>query len=148
MTLRPALAVTVSVLAACSCSTPPELAPDAPQKEASTALTGVPDMGARVRIIAPELGRGWRTGMFSQTRVPEACYNVLLFNPGPIRMVDAFVPVQAMARMQLSSIGLGGGLDVQDLGAASLHGEAWREVALDSVQRAGLNCDRIIRTRS
>jgi hypothetical protein len=96
----------------------------------------VPAIGARVRIVAPGLGPGWRVGMFNRTRQEPPCYLVLLFDPGPIRRVAATVPLAAVARLQVSTRPPGPGPADPDPGAAALDGEAWAEVALDAARAA------------
>jgi hypothetical protein len=115
-------------------------------RNSNAPVTGVPAIGSRVRIQSPELGTGWRVGMFNQTRLEPPCYIVLLWDPGPTRRLSATVPVELVTRMQLSSeAGMTAAVDNE--AAASIDGERWREVQMDSM-RVRPDCSRTISTRS
>jgi hypothetical protein len=96
-----------------------------------------PAIGARVRVVVPQLGPGWRTGMFNRTRQEPPCYLVLVFDPGPIRRIAVTIPVAAVTRLQVSTRPPGSGSEASDPGAAAFDGEAWTDVALDPVRAAG-----------
>jgi hypothetical protein len=101
---------------------------------------GVPRIGARVRIVAPALGPGWRTGMFNQTRTVPPCHLVLLFDPGRPRTIAATVHIGAVTRLQVSSLYGSDGPSDPDPGAGSHEGEAWVDLALDAVRATGREC--------
>jgi len=115
--------------------------------ERTAPVTGVPPIGARVRILSPRLGTGWHVGMFNQTRMEPACYVVLLMDAAPVRQLRAMVPVQIVTRMQLSSEpAMTAAID--NTAADSIAGERWRDVRLDSIQNTRPDCSRTISTRS
>lgn len=96
-----------------------------------------PSIGARVRVVAPRLGPGWRTGMFNRTRQEPPCYLVLVFDPGPDRRIAVTIPVAAATRLQVSRRRPGSESEGPDPGAAAFDGEEWTEVPLDPVRAAG-----------
>jgi hypothetical protein len=107
-------------------------------------VEGAPAIGARVRVIVPGLGPGWRTGMFNRTRQEPPCYLVLLFHPGSGRRIAVTMHVRAVTRLQLSTLYPGNGPADPDPAAAAHEGEDWREVALDDVRAAGRHCPSAI----
>jgi hypothetical protein len=112
---------------------------------ATPASDPLPRVGARVRVVVPPLGPGWRTGMFNRTRQEPPGYLVLLFHPGPGRRGAVTVPLGAVTRLQV--ITLHPGTDRADPGpGASAHdGEEWREVALDAARPSRRDCPAAVR---
>jgi hypothetical protein len=108
--------------------------------QAQPAPAAPPAMQARVRVVVPQLGPGWRTGMLNATRQAPPCYLVLLFHPGRSRQVAATVYLGAVSRIQVSSLYPGTGASDPDPGAGGYDGEQWREVPLDSMKTSGQNC--------
>lgn len=131
--------VLATVLVACRDQAPPPLpAPEAPARYEKS----VPDIGARVRVIVPELGPGWRVASFNRTRQEPPCYLVLIFNPSHDRTVAATVYVRAVVRMQVSTLYRGDSAVDRDPAAAAYEGERWLDASLDSASRTGRNCPR------
>lgn len=96
----------------------------------------VPAVGARVRFLSPQLGPGWRVGMFNQTRQVPPCYHVLVFDPWAVRRLMLTVPVTATTRVKLSELYPGNPAD-PDPGAAAHIGETWSRVPPDSNAETG-----------
>ncbi len=103
-------------------------------------LGSVPELGARVRVMVPRLGPGWRVGTFNRTRQEPPCYLVQLFDPGPTRNVAVTVPVQAVTRLQVSQL-YPGAPPSPDPGAAAFDGERWADMPLALAQATGLGCE-------
>lgn len=100
----------------------------------------IPEVGARVRVMVPRLGPGWRVGMFNRTRQEPPCYLVQLFDPGLIRRVSVTVPVQAVTKLQVSRL-YPGAQQSPDPGAAAFDGEKWVDTPLALAQATGLGCE-------
>jgi hypothetical protein len=107
----------------------------------------IPAVGARVRVVVPQLGPGWRVGMFNRTRQEPPCYLVLLLSQGPIREIDATVPIRAVTRLQVSVPAARSDSAPVDDAAAALDGEAWMDASPDSAQRVGRRCGDSVRAR-
>jgi hypothetical protein len=109
----------------------------------------VPPIGARVRIRSPQLGPGWRVGMFNQTRQEPPCYGVLLFDHGAPSSIAMTVPAKALTRLELSRLypGTPGSPTDPDPGAAAHDGETWANVPLDSISQTGRACPDSIARR-
>jgi hypothetical protein len=71
--------------------------------DTANALAGVPQVGARVRVMAAGFGDGWQVGMFSQTRTVPPHYLVLIFAEGPVSRVERSIPIGAITRLQVSA---------------------------------------------
>lgn len=112
--------------------------------EAETPAPALPRMHARVRIMSPQLGTGWRTGMLNGTRQARPCYLVLLFHPGRTRQIAATVYLGAITRLQVSSLYGGEGAADPDPASGSYDGEQWREVLLDSAKAQNAHCPTTI----
>jgi hypothetical protein len=108
--------------------------------EQTASIEAVPAIGARVRVVVPRLGPGWRTGMFNRTRQEPPCYLVLLFHPGPVRRIADTVHIGAVTRLQMSTLYPGDGPADPDPGAAGHDGEGWQEVAIDPLKALGRHC--------
>ena len=100
----------------------------------------IPAYGARVRFIAPELGPGWRVGMFNQTRQNPPCYLVVVFNPGSERTYAASVYAASIVRLQVSTLYDGSAAADPDPSAAAYEGELWMDAPLDSMKASGRAC--------
>jgi hypothetical protein len=111
-----------------------------PPNEPGSRIAPTPVIQARVRVVVPQLGPGWRTGMLNGTRQEPTCYLVLLFHPGRTRQVVATVYLGAVARLEVSSLYPGTGPADPDPAGGSYDGEEWREVRLDSMKASGKNC--------
>jgi hypothetical protein len=109
----------------------------------------VPPIGARVRIKSPQLGPGWRVGMFNRTRQEPPCYGVLLFDHGAPSRIAMTVPAKAVTRLELSRLypGSPGSPTDPDPGAAAHDGETWANVPLDSILQTGRVCPESIARR-
>jgi hypothetical protein len=111
-----------------------------PPNEPGSRIAPTPVIQARVRVVVPQLGPGWRTGMLNGTRQEPTCYLVLLFHPGRTRQVVATVYLGAVARLEVSSLYPGTGPADPDPAGGSYDGEEWREVRLDWMKASGKNC--------
>ena len=101
----------------------------------------IPDIGARVRVIAPSLGPGWRIGTFNRTRQEPPCYIVLIADPVQRSRDAATLPSRALVRLQVSTLyGTTGSKRDPDPGASAYDGEQWLDVRVDSMQRVGQQC--------
>lgn len=112
--------------------------------EGETPVPALPRMQARVRIMSPQLGPGWRTGMLNGTRPAPPCYLVLLFHPGRTRQIAATVYLGAITRLQVSSLYAGEGAADPDPASGSYNGEQWREGLLDSARAQNAHCPATI----
>lgn len=143
-----AVAVSYHLILACaqSPSASSSHVPATPPKSHPTKLVKPTSVliGARVRILVPQLGRGWRVGMFNQTREEPPCYLVLLMHPGPTRRIAATVPIGAVSRLQVSTLYPGNVNLDPDPAAASYDNESWTEVAVDPLKNTGRRCSSIL----
>lgn len=105
-----------------------------------SSLGSIPEVGARVRVMVPRLGPGWRVGTFNRTRQEPPCYVVQLFDPGLTRNVAVTVPVQAVTKLQVSKL-YSGAQPSPDPGAAAFDGEKWVDMPLALAQATGLGCE-------
>lgn len=137
------IGIAAGMIVGCRDHPPPALAASPPVRVA----TAIPLIGARVRVIVPDLGPGWRTGMFQRTRQDPPCYVVLIFNPGHDMTVSATVYANSIARMQMSTLYRGDSVADRDPAAAAYEGESWNDVPLDSAKHSGRFCPaRVDRT--
>jgi hypothetical protein len=98
------------------------------------ATQAEPRIQSRVRAKVPRLGPGWRVGMFNMTVSQPPCYEVLLFDPGPIRRVVVIIPISEVSRLQVSSLYPGAGAADPDPGASMDDNEMWIEQDLAGVK--------------
>src|SRR5262249_25111397 len=93
-----------------------------------------PPVQSRVRATVPRLGPGWRVGMLSATLTQPPCYEVLLFDPGPVRRVSVIIPIAQVSRLQVSALYPGTGAVDPDPGASMYDGESWHEQDLNGLR--------------
>ncbi len=107
-------------------------------------LDTIPPIGARVRVVVPQLGAGWRVGMFNRTRQEPPCYLVLLPDTSPIHRVAVTIAIRAATHLQINRLRAG---DISEPGpsASRFDKETWRDVRLEPVQATGHNCSDSVR---
>ncbi|HKW91647.1 MAG TPA: hypothetical protein VJX92_07090 [Methylomirabilota bacterium] len=111
---------------------------------AASAGDLLPAIGARVRIQAEVLGPGWHDGMFTQTRVPAACYEVLIFKPRFSRTAAmewaATVFIEHVTALEVDA---GPRQPMQDWVGMPSTGpsvDRWRPVPLEGLRDADVRC--------
>ena len=128
------LASSLCLLAACSSEPPEEATATAPPVKAAPEPEPLPSLGARVRVVVPNLGSGWRTGIFVRTSQQPPCYMVTLTDPTSNRRIAARVNIGAVSKMQRSTMYTGVGTADPDPGAAAHDGESWHDISPDALK--------------
>jgi hypothetical protein len=111
---------------------------------AAPAADLLPEVGTRVRIQADALGPGWHEGLFSHTRVPRICYDVLIFKPRRSRTAAmewaATVPIERVTALEVDTAPQRPMQEWVGLPATDPAGDPWRPVPLGRLRDANAGC--------
>lgn len=101
----------------------------------------LPTLGARVRVIAPRVGDGWKLGVFSRLRTEPPCYRIIVFRDSGTRRMEAALSVEDLVALEVSERGDGRDrFEFSDGGAHQYKDDRWREINLEVLADAESRC--------